>query len=334
MTIAWGSLWQQHKNRLKIVWLMAAGITSVYCGTILPMRGFRGVSMQRASALAAFEESRHEHWFLPAAPAEGVLGGVPGGTYQLQRGVTTQIEDDSERKVVRTSSFTLIVEKPAETAEKIQQLAEQAGGFLVNWDANGSQEATSASLAIRVPAAKFAPARAGILKLAQRVENERVQSEDVTTRYVDEGARLRNLYAQEAQYLAILKLARTVKDTLEVSEKLNQVRGEIEQQQSEYRTLSKQVELVAISISLHKESDAQVFGLPWRPLYEAKFAARQGLEGLIDYSTSVMAFLCYLPAIALWMATILIGAATGWRIVRWAALRLRPVAGRTLAPNS
>ena len=124
-----------------------------------------------------------------------------------------------------------------------------------------------------------------------------------------------------------------MKDTLEVSEKLNQVRGEIEQQQSEYRTLSKQVELVAISISLRKESDAQVFGLPWRPLYEAKFAARQGLEGLIDYSTSVMAFICYLPAIVLWMATILICAATAWRVVRWAALRLRPVVGRTLAPN-
>ena len=209
MTIAWGSLWQQHRNRLKIVWLIAAGITSVYCGTILPMQGFRGVSAQRASALAAFEDSRHEHWFLPAAQPKELWEVVPGGTYQLQRGVTLPTKDNNERKVVRTSSFTLIVEKPAETAEKIQQLAEQAGGFLVSWDANGSQEATNASLAIRVPAAKFGPARAGILKLAQRVENERVQSEDVTTRYVDEGARLRNLYAQEAQYLAILKLART-----------------------------------------------------------------------------------------------------------------------------
>jgi hypothetical protein len=29
--------------------------------------------------------------------------------------------------------------------------------------------------------------------------------------------------------------------------------------------------------------------------------------------------LCYLPSILLWLATILLGAAVGWRILRWAA---------------
>jgi hypothetical protein len=30
------------------------------------------------------------------------------------------------------------------------------------------------------------------------------------------------------------------------------------------------------------------------------------------------AFLFYLPTVLLWLATILIGAAVGWRILRWA----------------
>src|SRR5437016_13597862 len=97
---------------------------------------------------------------------------------------------------------------------------------------------------IRVPVGKFELNRALIIKLSQLVENERAKAEDVTKRYVDEDARLRNLRVQEAQYLAILKLARTVKDTLEVSEKLSQTRGEIEEQQSEFNSLAKQVELV------------------------------------------------------------------------------------------
>jgi hypothetical protein len=280
--------------------------------------------MQRSSALAAIEDSRHEHWFQPNSltvrqerPVEGVVGGVPeGGAYQ--RGVATRSADDNERKIVRTSSIALIVEKPADAAGRVQQLAEGAGGFLVNWQANGDQEATIASLMIRVPVAKFESTRTAIRKLAQRVENERVEAEDVSTQYVDDQARLRNLRAQEAQYLAILRQARTVKDTLEVSDKLNQVRGEIERQQSEFNTLSKQVELVAVTVSLRKETEAQVFGLPWRPLYEVKLAARLGLEGLIDYSTSVLSFFFYLPAIVLWMATILVGAAIAWRVLCWA----------------
>jgi len=326
MAINWPALWLKDRNWLKKVWLIAAGMGAIYYGAIDPSRDFRGVAEERTTALGAIETRRHEHWYQPnlvavreASLAQGIIGGVSGSAAMFQKGVVARLADDNERKIVRTSSVALVVEKPADAAAKIQQLAEGAGGFLVNWEANGAQEATSASLMIRVPVAKFESTRAAIRKLAQRVENERVQAEDVSRQYVDDEARLRNLRAQETQYLAILKQARTVKDTLEVSDKLNQVRGDIEQQQSEFNTLSKQVELVAITVSLRKETEAQVFGLPWRPLYEVKFPARQGLAGLIDYSTSVLSFLFYLPAVVLWMATILIGAAIGWRILRWAS---------------
>jgi len=308
MVIAWPPLWWKDRSWLKKLWLIAAGSAAIYYGAIQPRQDFRGVAMQRASALAAIEDGRHQHWFQPSSlavreerQAEGVVGGVPAST-AYQRDAVTRPADDNERKIVRTSSIALIVEKPADAAGKVQQLAEGAGGFIVNWQANGDQEATRASLMIRVPVAKFESTRTAIRKLAQRVENERVEAEDVSTPYVDDQARLRNLRAQETQYLAILRQARTVKDTLEVSDKLNQVRGEIERQQSEFNTLSRQVELVAISVSLRKETEAQVFGLPWRPLYEVKLAARLGLEGLIDYSTSVLSFFFYLPAILLWAA--------------------------------
>jgi hypothetical protein len=76
---------------------------------------------------------------------------------------------------------------------------------------------------------------------------------------VDQAAKLRNLHAQETQYLGILKQAKTVKDTLEVSEQLNEVRSDTEQQQAEFDALSKQVETIALTISLHAEAEAQVF---------------------------------------------------------------------------
>jgi hypothetical protein len=49
--------------------------------------------------------------------------------------------------------------------------------------------------------------------------------------------------------------------------------GVIEQQQAEFEALSKQVETVAITVSLHSEAKANVFGLHWRPLYELKLPA-------------------------------------------------------------
>jgi hypothetical protein len=127
---------------------------------------------------------------------------------------------------------------------------------------------------------------------------------------------IRNLRAQEAQYLSILKQARTVKDTLEVSEKLNPVRGEIEQQQAEFETLARQVETVAASVSLHSEAQAQLFGVPWRPAYEFKLAIATGLEGLANYATAMLGLVFYLPAVLLGLATILVGAALTWKLLR------------------
>jgi Domain of unknown function (DUF4349) len=132
-----------------------------------------------------------------------------------------------------------------------------------------------------------------------------------TTPYVDQQSHLRNLRAQEAQYLTILKQAKTVADILEVSDKLNRVRDEIEQRQSEFELLSQQVETVAVTVLLHSEAEANMFGLHWRPIYELKLALMQGLEGLADYATNMFALIFYLPAILLWLATILIGAALG-----------------------
>jgi hypothetical protein len=226
--------------------------------------------------------------------------------------------DLPDRKLTRTSSIDLVVKNPAEAVEKVRTITERAGGFLVKSQTNGAQDATNGVLTVRVPAARFEEVRTEIRKLGLRVESEQVDAEDVTKQYVDQQARLRNLHAQEAQYLGILKHAQTVKDTMEVSDKLNSVRGEIERQQAEFEALSRQVETVAITVSMHSEAEAQVFGLRWRPLYELKVAVMQGLQGLADYATAMFAVVFYLPAILLWLGTILVGAAVVWKILRLA----------------
>ena len=61
-----------------------------------------------------------------------------------------------------------------------------------------------------------------------------------------------------------------------------------------------------------------MLGLHWRPLYRLKMAAREGLNGLGDYVSAITSIAFYLPAILLWMGTILVALAAGYRILRWA----------------
>ena len=338
--ICWGAFSTKSKKALKTGWLITAGVLAFYVGVIQPRERARGIASEKATGLAAVsggvgweplslwrQTSILPHLNREAYLQKGAVGGVPVDRAVVARaslmtfsGSGSGEEGASEdRKLVRTATLGLIVKTPAETGEKIVQLAQGAGGFLVTSNVNGGADATSASLTIRVPAAKFDEVRAQIRKLGPRVENESIEAQDVTKQYVDHEARLRNLRTEEQQYLGILRTAANVKDTLEVSGKLNEIRGAIEERQAEFEALSKQVETVAINITLRAEADAQVFGLNWRPLYQLKIAAREGLDGLADYAASMTAFVFYLPTALLWLFTILGGAAVAWRILRWAA---------------
>jgi len=231
-----------------------------------------------------------------------------------------RIEAGAPRKIIRTSSLEIIVAHPAEAAEKITALAESLGGYIETASSGGSN-ATSANVTVRVPADRFEQARAGIRNLGLRVESERVYAQDVTRQYVDQDASLRNLRAEEAQYLTILKQASTVKDMLAVSEQLSTVRGQIEQEEAEFHALSRQIETVSIAISLRTQAEAQAFGLNWRPLYQLKLALHDGLESIANYGTAMITILFYLPATLLWVGTILLGLLGSWRIFRWIAVR-------------
>jgi len=344
MVIRWGVFSATSRTALKTGWLITAGVVALYLGLIQPRYQARGIASEKATGLAAVsggvgwepislwrQTSILPHFRSDAYLQKGTVGGVPvdrafvapASLMTFSGGRNDGEESSSEdRKLVRTESIGLIVKTPAETAEKIIQIAQRAGGFLVTSNVNGGADATSALLSIRVPTDKFDEVRAQIRKLSLRMENESIDAQDVTKQYVDQEARLRNLRAQEQQYLGILRKAATVKDTLEVSDKLNEVRGAIEERQAEFEALSKQVETVAINITLRAEADAHVFGLNWRPLYQLKIAARAGLDGFGEYAASMTAFVFYLPTILLWLFTILGGAAVGWRILKWTARRL------------
>jgi hypothetical protein len=48
-----------------------------------------------------------------------------------------------------------------------------------------------------------------------------------------------------------------------------------------------------------------------------KEAARDGIDGIGDYASAMASVLFFIPALLLWVATILLGAALAWRLLRW-----------------
>lgn len=220
------------------------------------------------------------------------------------------------RRIVRTASIEMVVQHPAKIAEKITELAENLGGYLVNAD-GGGQNATAGTLTIRVPVAQFEQARREIRTLGLRVESEKFEAKDVTQEYVDQDATIRNLRAEESQYLAMLQQAHTINDMFFVSEKLTDVRGRIEKQEAEFNAIEHQAETVIIAVSLRTEGEEQVFGVNWHPLYQLKQAAAGGLAEVVNYGMVMATILVNLPALLLWVGTLFFAGVFGWRAVQW-----------------
>lgn len=298
-------------------WLLAGALVLlIWAALAMPnlMRPRSAIHISQADRIAA--ESRTETEPMARSSTQVARDAAKAGfsTY------VTDTDAGASRKIVRTVWLDVVVAHPSDVAQQIAGLAEGLGGYLESAE-DGGPNASNSALTIRVPYTRLEQARTAVHKLGLRVNSEKIDSQDVTRQYVDEDATIRNLKAEEAQYLTILKQATTVKDLMAVSGKLSEVRGQIEQQQAEFNALSRQVETVAISISLRTEAEAQVFGLNWRPGYQLKLALHDGLESVANYGTAMATILFYLPAVLLWMGTIFFGGIGAWRIVRWVGKR-------------
>ena len=106
----------------------------------------------------------------------------------------------------------------------------------------------SATLVVRVPASGLVAALAEYKKLAVRTDHEQVSGRDVTREFYDNEAHLRNLRAEEEQYLTIMKQAHSVTDILQVSEKLSDVRDRIERLQAQIQVMNHDIEMSAVAL--------------------------------------------------------------------------------------
>ena len=301
----------------------------------------RGNAAQRATGLASSAGEPASLWLqksiLPSFPRRqraptgvdysyGTLGGVPGGV--RPDSVDSRLEsevDNTDRQVIRSGTLEIIVTDPLQAADQLRDLASQFSGFVASSKVNGSDErARSAQVTMRIPAKHLDEARAQVRAIAKAVEEDTIEARDVTREYVDQEAKLRDFRAEEAQYLAILKRATAVKDVLEVSSKLADVRGRTDELEADLRFLRHQVEMSLLTVNITAMAEAQVLGIRWRPLYRGRLALRGALSAMADYGDSMVELFLNFPVIAMWGFTIVALLKIGWMMLRRIVLLFFP----------
>ena len=189
------------------------------------------------------------------------------------------LEPMEERMIIWTGDVSLIVKDAEDSLEKVEAIAKDLGGYVVNSSSWYQDDQLRARLTIRVPSGEFDAAMARLKDLAIKVENRNVSTQDVTEEYTDLNARLRNLEATETELFELLTEVRErtgkAEDVLAVHRELSYIREQIEQIKGRMQYLEKMTAMATINVELIPDELAKpIVVAGWQPTGTALNALR------------------------------------------------------------
>lgn len=223
-----------------------------------------------------------------------------------------------QKKIIKNGSLTLVVDNTDKAVSGITQMAESKKGFVASLNvSDDGDRGKKAWMSVRVPVDVFASAMEEIKALAQVVEAEGVNGQDVTEQFIDLEAQLKNLRATETQFLDVLKTAKTVEDILKVQDRLSQVRGQIESLEGQLKYLANQTDLATITISLSEEPTVSLSFRDFRPITIIKTSFRVLAQGLIVIFNLLVRFiLIVVPILVVGLTLLGVILFIFWRIMK------------------
>jgi hypothetical protein len=170
------------------------------------------------------------------------------------------IVDVLERKLIKRADLQMEVpgDRVDETGRKIVTLVEMSRGFVqrsVTFTEDGKYRGMNFTL--RVPEEKFASVL-GELESLGKVLSRSIDSEDVTERYIDTQAQLKNKERQEQRLLEIMGKANNVGELMQVENELNRVRSEIDMLKGRLKYLEGATSYSTITVTVREARDGVV----------------------------------------------------------------------------
>jgi hypothetical protein len=157
-----------------------------------------------------------------------------------------------DRKIIQSTSIDLEIEGENGVSRSFQdiiRIAETTGGFVANSSFSNIDDRQFGDVTIRVPGDQYQSVLADIRGMGV-VTQEGSDANDVSEEYTDLQARLRTLDATEQRYLELLAQAGTINEILVVQDRLDVVRGQIEQVVGRVNLLDNLTDLATITAHL------------------------------------------------------------------------------------
>ncbi len=269
----------------------------------------------------------------PAAEAPAPVN--PAGGSSGSFGNASANPAPQKQMIIMNGDMVIVVDNPAAAQEKINQIAIDLGGNLL-----GSQlykttnyagvEVQEGYVSINVPSEKLQEAIRLIKSLVKDekkdIISENLNSQNVTSQYVDLQSRLRNLEETEAQLRKILETASKVDDVLSVFNRLTEVREQIEITKGQMKYYEEASAMSTLNITLRaREMVEPITVAGWTPTGVARDALQALLDGLKFLASALIWIIIFVAPIAILLYLFV-------RLVIWIIRKLFPRRAKPMPP--
>lgn len=211
-----------------------------------------------------------------------------------------------KKKIIKDGRLGLRVSELEKSKIRIDTLIKKHGGYYANESLNNSDWESSYTLKIRIPSTNFEKFISDIETGDGEILYKEIDARDVTDQFIDLETRLENKRNYLIRYNDLLKKANSVKEILEIEEKIRGLEEEIESTTGRLKYLSDLVDYSTLDLTISKQKDFK-----YNPSKRDKFSERlkqslsRGWFGFVD-------FLLFI--IKIWPFWIIVGLIFyGWR---------------------
>ncbi len=193
-------------------------------------------------------------------PASSSVGG-PVTPEDVERFTRGREAEEVRRKVSQRAELSVRVNRPLEAAQsEVAARVRKEGGYVENAELNAPAEGErTARLRLRVPVERLDAMLDWIASLGE-VRAKRQHGEDLTGRWLDQRAEVRELRAEEAKLLTQFRRAKTNAQREEARCGLLTVRPRIRAAEERFALTGKLAALSTVALTLTEEPQARVRG--------------------------------------------------------------------------
>lgn len=166
--------------------------------------------------------------------------------------VAEEASSPVQQKIIKRATINIEVADYKAAKHAIDSIIGAYKAYALNENYQQEPSRLSNSLEIKVDAAKFDLLLASLAGVAKNVDNQYIETSDVTEEYIDIQAHISNKRKVERTYIRLLNSATEIEDILKIEGELGKIRSEIESIQGRLKYIEQQVQLSSISLYVYQ----------------------------------------------------------------------------------